>query len=48
MTGDGLSISKTNLDAKSSNYARGVAYALVEGELHIFGGASDSRKVSSF
>jgi hypothetical protein len=44
-SGDGSSQNSATIDAPKNGYASGVAHALVKGELYIFGGNSDSKKV---
>ena len=43
--GDGSSQISATINAPQSNYAYNAAFALVNGELHIFGGYSDGFKV---
>jgi hypothetical protein len=44
-SGDGTSQISATINAPDNSYAYGAAFALVKGELHIFGGESDSYKV---
>ena len=43
--GDGSSQIYATINAPTNGYANGAAFALVNGELHVFGGNSDSNKV---
>ena len=43
--GDGSSQISATINAPENNYAHDVATALVNGEVHIFGGRSDGYKV---
>jgi len=44
--GDGSSRISATINAPKNNYAWDAAHALVKGQLHIFGGASDSYKIA--
>jgi hypothetical protein len=44
-SGDGSSQISPTINAPANNYANAAAFALVKGELHIFGGYSDGYKV---
>ena len=44
-SGDGSSQISATINAPVNEYARQAAHALVNGELHIFGGNSDGYKV---
>jgi hypothetical protein len=44
-SGDGSSQISATINAPANNYANEAAHALVNGELHIFGGKSDGFKV---
>ena len=44
-SGDGISQTSATINAPQNNYAEYAAFALVKGELHIFGGYSDGYKV---
>jgi hypothetical protein len=44
-SGDGSSQISATINAPENNYAYYAAHALVNGELHIFGGESDGFKV---
>jgi len=44
-SGDGVNQNSSTILAPENNYAHNAAYALVSGELHIFGGSSDGYKV---
>jgi hypothetical protein len=44
-SGDGITQNSSTILAPENNYAHNAAYALVSGELHIFGGSSDGYKV---
>jgi hypothetical protein len=44
-SGDGTSQISATINAPQNDYARDAAFALVKGELHIFGGYSDNYKV---
>jgi hypothetical protein len=44
-SGDGTSQISATINAPDNSYADYAAFALVKGELHIFGGESDSYKV---
>ena len=44
-SGDGTSQVAATINAPGIDYAKDVGYALVKGELHIFGGVSDGHKV---
>ena len=43
--GDGASQVSATINASENDYANYAAHALVNGELHLFGGGSDRRKV---
>jgi len=47
-SGDGSSQISATIDAPDNNYVYDAAYALVNGKLHIFGGAYDKTKVMFF
>ena len=44
-SGDGTSQINATINAPENKYANFAAYALVKGQLHIFGGDSDNYKV---
>jgi hypothetical protein len=44
-SGDGSSRISATINAPENYYARNAAFALVNGDLHIFGGKSDGYKV---
>jgi hypothetical protein len=44
-SGDGISQTSATINAPQNDYADYAAFALVKGELHIFGGMSDGFKV---
>ncbi|CBY11158.1 unnamed protein product [Oikopleura dioica] len=46
-SGDGTSKISATINAPDKHYARNAAYALVNGELHIFGGLYDYKKYDS-
>jgi len=47
-SGDGSSQISATIDAPDNNYVYDAAYALVNGKLHIFGGAYDKTKIARF
>ena len=44
-SGDGISQTSPTINVPENNYAQNAAFALVNGELYIFGGYSDGFKV---
>ena len=47
MIKDGSTQNPAKINAATNDYARWAKYALVKGQLFIFGGSSDKRKVKS-
>jgi hypothetical protein len=45
-SGDGTSQTQATINAPANDYLKNAAHALINGELHVFGGSSDSYKIA--